>query len=109
MGGSRGGAGGPPRGESQEYRVYLQYWSGSLEKSQSYQASIGPSSVRQRNAISMAIRWLADDGPFIAVFGSSNPAPSTKTNQIWTPLTKLCVLSTFTIILKRKIELAALL
>ena len=36
--------------------------------------NVGPSSARQRNAISMAFRWWADDGPFIAVFGSSIPS-----------------------------------
>ena len=35
------------------------------------------SSARQRNAISMAVCWRADDGPIKAVFGSSIP-PSTK-------------------------------
>ena len=29
--------------------------------------------ARQRNAISMAFRWRADDDPFIVVFGSSIP------------------------------------
>ena len=35
--------------------------------------NVGPSSARQRNAISMAFDWWADDGPFIKVFGSSIP------------------------------------
>ena len=33
-------------------------------------ASETPSSVRQRNAIKMAFRWRADDGPLLLVFGS---------------------------------------
>ena len=35
--------------------------------------NVGPSSARQRNAIQMAFRWRADDGPLIVVFGSSHP------------------------------------
>ena len=35
--------------------------------------NVGPSSARQRNAILMVFRWQADDGHFIAVFGSSSP------------------------------------
>ena len=38
---------------------------------------LGSSSVCQRNAISMAFRWRADDGQIKAEFGSSIP-PSTK-------------------------------
>ena len=30
--------------------------------------NVGPSSARQRNAISMAFRWRVDDGPLIVVF-----------------------------------------
>ena len=47
----------------------------------------------------MAFRWRADDGPFIAVFGSSIPSSTKKKNknkkqkkkryQIWTPSDKL--------------------
>ena len=33
--------------------------------------NVGLSSARQRNAIYMADRWRADDGPLIVVFGSS--------------------------------------
>ena len=43
MCGSRGGTWGPeppPSQKSQKYRVSWQYWSGSPEKSQSYQATI---------------------------------------------------------------------
>ena len=49
--------------------------------------NVGPSSVRQRNAISMAFRLRADDGPLIAVFGSSIPH-LLKKNQISTPSDK---------------------
>ena len=57
MCGSRGGTGGldPPE-KAQKCRVSLQYWSGSPA-----------SSARQQNAISMAFRCRADDGPFISV------------------------------------------
>ena len=39
--------------------------------------NVWPSSARQRDAISLAFRWRADDGLIKAVFGSS-VAPSTK-------------------------------
>ena len=56
MCGSRGGGTGgqdPPPEKAQKCRVSSQYWSGSPA-----------SSARQQNAISMAFRWRADDGPF---------------------------------------------
>ena len=45
-----------PPDKAQKCRVSSQYWSGSPA-----------SSARKRNAISMAFRWRADDGPFILV------------------------------------------
>ena len=60
------GAGGLDSSEkSQKYRDSYQYWSGFHEKSQSYQKAfnVGPPSAHQRNAISMAFGWWADDGP----------------------------------------------
>ena len=60
MCGSRGGGGQvvspPPPEKAQKCRVSSQNWSGSPA-----------SSVRQQNAITMAFRWRADDGPFIVV------------------------------------------
>ena len=50
--------------------------------------NVGPSSTHQRNANEMAFCWGADDGPFIAVFGSSFPSSTKKKkkpHQIWTP------------------------
>ena len=47
---------GPPLKKHKKCRVSLQYWSGSPA-----------SSARHQNAISMAIRCRADDGPFISV------------------------------------------
>ena len=41
--------------------------------------NVGPASARQRNAISMALRWRADDDPFIAEFISSIPLSAKKT------------------------------
>ena len=77
MGGSRGGGGDrgswgpdpPPPEKSQKYRVSLQYWSPSpkIHKATKQAFNVGPSSAPQRNAISMAFRWWADDDPFIAV------------------------------------------
>ena len=59
MCGSRGEGGQvvrtPPE-KAQKCRVSSQYWSGSPA-----------SSARQQNAILMAFRWRADDGPFILV------------------------------------------
>ena len=40
--------------------------------------NVGPSSARQRNAIGMAFRWRADDGPLSVVFGS----PVTKNTSL---------------------------
>ena len=55
MGGGRW-SGPPPPEKAQKCRVSSQNWSGSPA-----------SSARQQNAISMAFRWRADDGPFILV------------------------------------------
>ena len=60
--------GGDPPVKTQKYRDSQQYWSGSPEKLQRYQASIlcwaniGPPERR------------ADEGPFIVIFGSSIPS-----------------------------------
>ena len=56
--------------------------------------NVGPSSARQRNAISMAFHWWADDGPFIAVCESSLPSLKKKQTprkviKFEPPLTKL--------------------
>ena len=48
--------------------------------------NVGPSSARQRNAIKMAFRWRADDGPPLVVFGSSLLSPTNKTLTILDPL-----------------------
>ena len=54
--------------------------------------NVWPPSARQRNAIQMAFRWRADDGPFIVVFGSFLPSSTKKQNkkkrQSWTPSDK---------------------
>ena len=47
------------------------------------------SSVRQRNAIEMEFRWLADDGPISVVFRSALPSSTKKTAEFEPPLTKL--------------------
>ena len=51
--------------------------------------NVWPPSARQRNAIQMAFRWRADDGPFIVVFGSFLPS-LTKKNvvKVGPPLAK---------------------
>ena len=53
--------------------------------------NVGPSLVRQRNAIYMAFRWRADVGPLIVVFRSSlsSSTQNKKRCQRRTPLAKL--------------------
>ena len=63
--------------------------------------NVGPSLACQRNAIQMAFRWQADDGPLLVLFGSSLPSyppppppqkkTTTKNNprQSWTPSSKI--------------------
>ena len=51
--------------------------------------NIGPPSARQRNAIKMAFRWWADDGPLLVVFGSTLPASTKKSFRVYPPLAKL--------------------
>ena len=85
-----GGGGLPPPPEkSQKYRVSKQYWPGPPEKSQKYWASINvrPLSARQQNAMQMAFRWRADDGPLIVVCESSSlPSSTIKTLSKLDPL-----------------------
>ena len=82
-GGGTGGPDPPPPEKSQKYRVSLQYWSRSLKNHKDTKPAftVGPSSARQRNTIEMVFRWEANDGPFIAVFGSSI-LPLTEKNVI---------------------------
>ena len=66
----------------------MQYWSGSLEKSQSYKASI----QYWATIGSPAERHL--NGPLLVIFGSSLPSSTEKQKnkqrcQSWNPLTKL--------------------
>ena len=71
---TRGGgdrwSGPPPPEKAQKCRVSSQYWSGSPA-----------SSARQQNAISMAFRWRADDGPFILVTKLSRLIALTKLSR----------------------------
>ena len=63
----------PPLKNHKKYRVSLQYWSESHEKSQSYQAStqcwaiISRPAERHLNGVLLG----ADDGPILVVFGST--------------------------------------
>ena len=81
MCGSRGGqvVRTPPPEKAPKCRVCSQYWSGSPA-----------SSARQQNtnAISMAFRWRADDGPFILVTKLSRFIALTKLSR-FIALTKL--------------------
>ena len=63
--------------KSQKNRVSLQNWSGSPKKNSKVTKpafNVGPSSARQRNAISMAFRWRVVDGLLIVVFASFLPS-----------------------------------
>ena len=51
--------------------------------------NVGPSSTRQQSGISVAFRWRADGGPFIAVFESSIPHQVKNVIKFGPPLTKL--------------------
>ena len=87
------GSGPPLPKKSQKYKVSLQYWSGFLKNQKATKPAfnVGPSSARQRNAISMAFCLRADDGPIKAVFGSSiyhQLRNIKKKYQIWTPSDK---------------------
>ena len=77
--------------------LFMRYWYGSPEKSQSYQASIQcwviicPPAERHFNGVLEIACWLADGCPFIAVFGSSfahQLKKEKKSYQIWTPSDK---------------------
>ena len=48
--------------------------------------NVGQSLARQRNAISMAFCWRADDGPLLVIFGP----PSSNKSQSRTPSEKTC-------------------
>ena len=52
-----------------------------LKNHKATKPDVGLSSACQQNAILMAFRWWADDGPFVVVFGSSLPSSSKKTNK----------------------------
>ena len=90
--GIRAWAVGPPSLEkSQKYRVLCNTGLDPPEKSQSYTQpafNVGPSSTRQGNAITMAFRWLADDGPLLVVFGFSLPSATKKICQSLDPSDK---------------------
>ena len=84
MDGSRWGIGGP--GNPLKNHTHIGFLSNTgpdplkNHKATKPAFNVGPSSARQRNAIRMAFRWRADDGPIVAVFGSSRPT-STKKQQ----------------------------
>ena len=81
----------PPPEKSQNYRVSQQFCSGHPENRKAFKPAFNdrPSSSRQLNAIKIAFRWRADDGPIIVVFGSSFPSSTKNRCQRWTPLIKL--------------------
>ena len=86
MGGSRGGGGeaeGPDPLEIHKNIGFLcNTGRDTLKNNKAAKPAfnVDPSSARQRNTISMAFRWRADDGPFIAVYASSIPPHQLKKN-----------------------------
>ena len=91
IGGSRGEDRGslprpPPPLKNHKNIGFLSNTGPELQKWQSYQArfNVGSSSARQWNAIEMAFRWGADDGPLIVLFGSSDQK-NKNTLHSWTP------------------------
>ena len=96
MCGSRGGDGGsgppPPVKKSQKYRVSKQYWFGSPEKSQSFQASIqcwaniGTPARRHLNGVSLVGRWWP---AYSGILDPSSPH-QLKNVKPGPPLAKLC-------------------
>ena len=99
MGGSRGrGRGSGPPPPLKKYRN-IGFPSNidpdplKIHKATKTAFNVESSWARQRNAISMAFHWWADDGPFIVIFGSSITSSTKKIikknkkkrYQIWTP------------------------
>ena len=88
-GGDRGSGPPPPPGKLQKYRVPLQYWSGSFEKSQSYQASIpcwaiiGPPAKRHLNGVSLAGRVDGPLGGILILPPLINLKKTKKKRQSW--------------------------
>ena len=79
MGGSREGTGGPdPPEKSEKCRVSLQYLPRSPKnhKATKQAFNVGSLSAHQRDAISMAFCWRADDGTFVDVVRSSILSPT---------------------------------
>ena len=94
---SRGGDGGPdpphpPPPPPMENLKNIGFLSNTSPNSlKNYKATkpafhVGPSSAHQRNAIKMAFRWRANDGPLLVLIGSSLPLSPHKKNhcQSWT-------------------------
>ena len=86
-------SGTPPPPKITKYRVSNQYWSRSPEKSQKLQSkhsivvyhrptSETPWLACQRNAIEMVFCYRADDGPLLAVLGSSIPSSKKKFSEM---------------------------
>ena len=92
-GGSRGGTGGPDPPPLKNHKNIGFPCNAGPDPLINHKATKpafndGPSSACQRSAIYMAFRWLANVGPFIAVFGSSIPSSTSKKIKFGPPLTK---------------------
>ena len=79
----------PPR-KSQKYRVFSKTGLDPLKKHKATKPAlnVGPLSPRQQNAVQMAFRWraddgpLTDDGPLIVAFRSSLPSSIEKIKKV---------------------------
>ena len=93
MRGSRGGTGGPDPPPPLKNHTNIGFFSNTgpdplnNHKATKPAFNDGPSLARQRNAIEMAFRWWADDGPLLVVFGSPY-LKKTKHCQSWLPSEK---------------------
>ena len=88
--GSRGGTGGPHPLKNHKNIGFLSNTGPDPLKNHKATKpvfNVWPSSDGQRNAISMAFRWRADDDPIVVVFGSTHLIKNIK--KVRPPLQKL--------------------
>ena len=90
-GGGRGSGPPPPSEKSQNIRFLSNTGEDPLKNHKTTKPAfnVGPSLARQRNAIKIAIRWRAHNGPLIVLFGSYLPSSTKNVVKVGQPLTKL--------------------
>ena len=94
MSGSRGGATGGPDPPLKNHKNIGFLCNTCLDPLKNHKATkpafnVGPSSACQGNAISRAICWRADDGPFLRYLDPISPHQLKKQSNLDPPLTKL--------------------